>query len=88
MYADDLFDVLGVPMPVIGFRVVPFAAFGLVFSGPMGSVAVNTVLGVLGFFNLEPAAIEFDHGLGGPDVAFLVKGAIDEEQVPGLEWWL
>ena len=88
MYADDLFDVLGVPMPVIGFGVVPFAAFGLVFSGPMGSVAVDAVLGVLGFFNLEPAAIEFDHGLGSPDVAFLVKGAIDEEQVPRLQWWL
>ena len=75
-------------MPVIGFRVVPFAAFGLVFSGPMGSVAVDAVLGVLGFFNLKPAAVELDHGLGGPDVAFLVKGAADEEQVPWLQWWL
>ena len=75
-------------MPVIGFGVVPFAAFRLVFAGPGGLIAVDAVLGVLGFFNLEPAAIEFDHGLGSPDVAFLVKGAIDEEQVPGLQWWL
>ena len=75
-------------MPVIGFRVVPFAAFRPVFSGPMGSVAVDAVLGILGLIDLEPAAIEFDHGLGGPDVTFLVKDAADEEQVPGLQWWL